>query len=136
MNVKIDDILLAKNIRPTAMRELVLVYFIEETSSISLTDLESKFDHADKSTLFRTLKTFETKKLIHSIDDGTGSTKYALCKDNCEIIHEDSHVHFLCKKCKKTYCLADTTIPKIKLPEGFTLENTNLIVKGVCPNCR
>ena len=86
-----------RNIKPTAMRELVLKVLSEQKAAISLTDLEQKFDKVDKVTLYRTLKTFEENKLIHSIDDGTGSIKYALCRESCQCHPEDLHVHFLHK---------------------------------------
>ncbi len=75
-----DDKLTSRNIKPTAMRELVLDILTVQTAAISLSDLEQNFHKSDKVTLYRTLKTFEEKKLIHSIDDGTGAVKYALCK--------------------------------------------------------
>lgn len=124
-----------RNIKPTAMRELVLMVLSEQTAAISLADLEQTFEKADKVTLYRTLKTFVENKLIHSIDDGTGSIKYALCKETCQCHPKDLHVHFLCTKCKKTYCLNDIPVPFIKLPTLFTLENINMVVKGVCSNC-
>lgn len=125
-----------KNIRPTAMRELVLQVLSEQRTAISLPELERKFEKADKATLYRTLKTFEENKLIHSIDDGSGSVKYALCQDSCECHPEDLHVHFLCTKCKQTYCLNDIPVPLLKLPTSFTLESVNMVVKGVCSNCK
>ena len=124
-----------RNIKPTAMRELVLKVLTEQDRAISLADLEQKFDNADKTTLYRTLKTFEENKLIHSIDDGTGSVKYALCKENCQCHPEDLHVHFLCTKCQQTYCLNDISIPSIDLPTNFKLETINMVVKGICSNC-
>ena len=72
-----------RNIKPTAMRELVLKVLSEQTTAISLADLEQAFEKADKVTLYRTIKTFEEKKLIHSIDDGSVSVKYALCRETC-----------------------------------------------------
>ena len=82
MQKDIDSKLNAKNIKPTAMRQLVLQVLTKQSTAISLPELENKFEKADKATLYRTLKTFEKNKLIHSIDDGTGSIKYALCKDS------------------------------------------------------
>jgi len=117
------------------MRELVLKVLTEQDRAISLADLEQKFDNADKTTLYRTLKTFEENKLIHSIDDGTGSVKYALCKETCQCHPEDLHVHFLCTKCQQTYCLNDISIPSIDLPMNFKLETINMVVKGICSNC-
>ncbi|SMO93922.1 Fur family transcriptional regulator, ferric uptake regulator [Saccharicrinis carchari] len=136
MKKEIDKKLQNKNIKPTPMRQLVLQVLTEQKTAISLPELEHKFEKADKATLYRTLKTFENKKLIHSIDDGTGSVKYALCQDTCQCHPEDLHVHFLCTKCNQTYCLNDFPIPEINLPNSFSLESVNMVVKGICSNCK
>jgi len=130
-----DDKLTSRNIKPTAMRELVFDILTEQKTAISLSDLEQKFHKSDKVTLYRTLKTFEEKKLIHSIDDGTGAVKYALCKESCQCNPEDLHVHFLCLKCQQTFCLDDIPIPSIDLPVNFSIESINMVVKGVCADC-
>lgn len=136
MNADIGNKLNAKSIKPTAMRELVLKVLSEQSVAISLADLEQKFEKVDKVTLYRTLKTFEENKLIHSIDDGTGSVKYALCRETCHCQPEDLHVHFFCTRCKQTYCLTDIPVPSVLLPVDFILENINMVVKGVCSNCQ
>lgn len=117
------------------MRELVYDILASENIAISLSDLEQKFDKSDKVTLYRTLKTFEENKLIHSIDDGSGSVKYALCKETCQCNPEDLHVHFFCTKCEHTYCLNDIPIPSLSLPVNFKLKTVNMVVKGICANC-
>lgn len=71
-----------RNIKPTAMRELVLKVLGEQQAAISLADLERKFENADKVTLYRILKTFEENKLIHIIHNGTGSVK-SVAKASC-----------------------------------------------------
>ncbi|KAA3632136.1 MAG: transcriptional repressor [Bacteroidetes bacterium] len=124
-----------RNINPTAMRLLVLQYLSEQKKAISLKDLEEGLFLADKSTLFRTLKTFEEKKLIHSIDDGTGAVKYALCYENCNCAPEDIHYHFHCTKCDNTFCLDSVRAPSIELPRGFELKQANLVIKGICAYC-
>jgi Fur family ferric uptake transcriptional regulator len=124
-----------RHIKPTAMRDLVLKVLTDQKSAISLSELEQKFEKADRVTLFRTLKTFEANRLIHSIDDGSGSVKYALCLDSCQCNPSDLHVHFKCEKCKKTYCLNDVPVPEVNLPVGFILNNINMVVKGVCSYC-
>lgn len=131
-----DNLLNNRNIKPTAMRELVLKVFTEQTTAISLAELEHKFHKADKVTLFRTLKTFEENKLIHSIDDGTGSVKYALCTESCQCNPDDLHVHFFCTSCHHTFCLNDIPIPSINLPVHFNLESISMVVKGICSNCK
>lgn len=132
----IESKLKGRHIKPTAMRELVLKVLNEQKAAISLSELEHKFDKADKVTLYRTLKTFEENKLIHSIDDGTGSVKYALCSETCECNPDDLHIHFLCTKCKQTYCLSDIPVPKVNLPTSFSLETINMVIKGRCAGCK
>jgi len=117
------------------MRMLVLRQMVENTAAISLKDLEAKFEHADKATLYRTLKTFEDKKLIHSIDDGTGSVKYALCEEGCECEPQDQHIHFHCIKCGETYCLTQSKIPQTHIPSGFKAASASMVYKGTCANC-
>ena len=124
-----------KNIRPTAMRLLVLRQLVENGVAISLKDLEDRFEKADKVTLFRTLKTFEDKKLIHSIEDGTGSVKYALCEEGCECEPQDQHVHFHCVQCGETYCLTQSKIPQTQIPSGFRASSASMVYKGTCANC-
>lgn len=124
-----------KEVRPTAMRLLVLKTLQKQKAAVSLQDLESQFEKADSVTLYRTLKTFEEKGIIHSIEDGTGATKYALCQEGCECSLEDMHVHFYCNNCKNTFCLPKHSIPEIDLPEGFLPMETKLLVKGICNDC-
>jgi len=132
----IEKILKKRNVKPTAMRKLVLQFLLKEKVAVSLTDVENYFEKSDRTTLFRTLKTFAKKEVVHKIDDGTGVTKYALCEENCHCeIESDLHLHFHCKKCNETICLTDYKIPRINLPEGFLAEDANLLVKGICDKC-
>ncbi|MGV3640106.1 MAG: Fur family transcriptional regulator [Adhaeribacter sp.] len=133
----LDLLLQQKQIRPTAMRLLVLDYLLQQSSATSLNDLEAWFHRSDRVTLYRTLKTFEEKGLVHKIDDGTGSVKYARCQDDCLThAHQDLHVHFNCKVCGETFCLPTSRIPGIPLPDKFQAEEVNLVMKGVCGNCQ
>lgn len=124
-----------RNIKPTTMRLLVLQELVQCETTLSLKELEARFERADTATLYRTLKTFEKKKLIHSITDGTGSTKYALCEEQCTCAPEDQHIHFHCDRCKTTYCLTQSRIPAIDIPSGFEAESVSMVYKGLCGNC-
>jgi Fur family ferric uptake transcriptional regulator len=136
MKKEIDNKLNSKNIKPTAMRQLVLQVLEEQKTAISLPELEQKFENADKVTLYRTLKTFQEHKLIHAIEDGSGSLRYALCEDSCTCESEHLHIHFLCSKCRKTYCLKDSPVPQPDLPKGFKFSSANFVVKCICANCK
>lgn len=135
MHTDIEKRLKAKEIQPTAMRMLILDYFVKQPSAITLMDLERGLAPSDRITIYRTLKTFEEKGIIHSIEDGTGATKYALCKEDCTADQCDIHIHFYCFECKETICLPKSRIAEVKLPDGFLSEELNLLVKGKCPKC-
>ena len=130
-----ENILKDRKIKPTAVRLLVLRELMEIDKAVSLKDLEQLLAHSDKSTIFRTLKTFEQQKLIHSIADGSGITKYALCLESCEGMPQDQHFHFHCTSCEATFCLPKQSIPLVQLPPKFTITQANLVLKGVCANC-
>lgn len=124
-----------KSIKPTAMRLLVLQCLMEQNRALSLNDLEVLLENADKSTIFRTLKTFQENYLVHRINEGSGAIKYALCGDDCNCNLEDNHIHFLCNKCEKTYCLRDTPITPPNLPNGFKANFANYLIEGLCSAC-
>ncbi|MBF9252224.1 transcriptional repressor [Pontibacter sp. 172403-2] len=132
---KLEEVLKQRHIRPTAMRLLVLETLTRQLTAISLKDIEATFEQADRITLYRTLKTFEEKGLVHRVIDGTGLTKYALCEEGCVCAPQDLHVHFYCNACKETYCLPKLKVPDVQLPSRFQLEEVSLVVKGICDRC-
>ena len=136
MKLQVEQKLVSRKINPTAMRILVLEVLLQQSSALSLSDIEKNLETADRITIYRTLKTFEQKGLIHIIEDGTGTPKYALCMEDCSTHeHHDMHVHFYCNSCKETFCLPDHKIPDISLPSGLSPAEMNLIVKGTCEKC-
>ena len=136
MNEELELMLLGKGVSPTAMRILVLEYLLKQTTAVCLQDLEKDFVHSDRTTLYRTLKTFEEKGIIHEIKDGSEATKFALCADACKAgSHYDLHLHFYCYSCKQTLCLPKHEIPDVVLPKNFQLKELALIAKGFCDSC-
>lgn len=129
------DLLSEREIQPTAIRLLVLREMLQANRPVSLLDLEQTLDTVDKSSIFRTLTLFLSHHLIHCIDDGTGSFKYAVCSPGCSCGVEDLHTHFHCERCNRTFCFKNIPTPVVKLPEGFTLNSINYVLKGLCPEC-
>lgn len=129
------DKLKRREIKPTAIRLLVLKAMMQADQAVSLLDLENMLDTVDKSTIFRTITLFLSHHLIHSIDDGTGSLKYAVCDNACMCAVEDLHTHFYCEECQRTFCLEFIHIPTVELPNGFTLQSINYVLKGLCADC-
>jgi len=136
MNNKAENILDHKHISPTPMRQLVLEILLNKKSAVSINEIEKTLYPADRITIYRTLKTFEQKGLVHKIEDGNNSLKYALCQNDCnDEEHHDIHVHFSCRQCKETFCLPKTQIPSISLPQEYQPEEISLTVKGICKDC-
>ncbi|MUP44423.1 transcriptional repressor [Gramella sp. BOM4] len=134
--VSIEQVLRDHQIRPTAIRLLMYRFLKDSQVALSLNDIESGFDQSERTTLYRTIKTFERKGLVHQVDDGTGVAKYALDKPaNGKQSTQDLHLHFHCTNCNETTCLTEHKIPHISLPTGFIPEDMNLLIKGVCDKC-
>jgi Fur family transcriptional regulator, ferric uptake regulator len=125
------------DLRHTDTRENILNGFLSKTTALSHGDLEMLLESGfDRVTIYRTLKTFLDKGIIHKILDDNGGVKYALCKEQCSSdAHHHDHVHFKCSDCNETYCLEKFLIPEIILPEGYQRKEVNVLVQGICPKC-
>lgn len=136
-NQREKDLLKRHKLRITPMRVEVLQALLQETdTALSNQEIESKIPDSDRVTLYRTLKTFEKSGLIHQALDGSGSTKYALCHENCSSHeHLDNHAHFHCTSCERTTCLDEIETPQVSLPKGYTSQESYLIIKGICELC-
>jgi Fur family ferric uptake transcriptional regulator len=129
-----ENKLINKNTKPTSMRILVYDFLSRQGSALSLSEIEQNFEHADRITLYRTLKTFEEKGIVHSIQENH-TTRYMLCEDDCnEHTHHDWHLHFYCKMCKQTTCKENFTIPT-SAESAFRIDEIRLFAKGICENC-
>ena len=123
-------------VRVTAVRLLVIHQIRQHFhDTFSLSDLETALPTVDRSTLFRTLTTLRDAHLLHETDDGSGAQKYCLCQC-ADTKHHHGHVHLTCRRCHRTFCLTSLEIPSVPMPEGFEVEETEYIVKGVCKECR
>ena len=136
MNTQSDQLLKDFRLRTTASRQAILHLFLQKDYALSHGDIEKEIDNTlDRVTVYRTLKTFLDKGLIHKVLDDEGSLKYALCNDACTIKdHHHDHVHFKCIKCGLTNCL-DIEVPAIKLPKGYKPKEINLLIQGICVSC-
>ncbi len=132
----IEKILSQKAVRITPMRQLLLEYLLQEQKPFGLTELENSFPKADRTTIYRTLKTFEEKGIIHSIYNKLGEVKYALCKEHCTTEHIDQHPHFQCEQCKQVTCIDNLVIPKMELPKGYLVQEITMLIKGICSDCQ
>ena len=125
------------NLRHTNGREEVLDLFLNAGRALAHNDVENSLGPAhDRVTIYRTLRTFLDKGLLHKVLDDEGGTKYALCRETCaDGHHHHDHIHFKCESCGQTTCLDEVVIPAITLPKGYDRKETNLLIQGVCQGC-
>lgn len=138
MEDRVDEILKRNMLSVTASRKKILELFLSNAGALSHGDIEKKAgERFDRVTVYRTLQVFLEKGIIHNIPTAYNSILYALCKDDCkEGQHRDNHVHFICNDCGNTVCLENVAIPSVKLPKGFTSTQVDVVVSGICKECR
>ncbi len=122
----------------TGSRQKIMELFLASPGALSHADIEKHTSAGfDRVTIYRTLQSFVESGIIHLIPTTDNSIKYALCKDDCQTgHHHDNHVHFVCDECKQTTCLDEVVIPAIKLPKGFTPNQSEMMISGICKDCK
>lgn len=131
------DILREKKLRVTPFRREVLHIFLNSKHAIATQDIEKALGEHDRITLYRTLKSFIDKGVIHEITMPGEPVKMALCDvvcDSNDSFHEHNHVHFQCKDCNEVFCVDVDLLPKIELP-GFIIEEQEIQARGFCSEC-
>jgi Fur family transcriptional regulator, ferric uptake regulator len=138
MTTEVDDILRRNRLSVTDSRKKILSLFLSKAGALAHGDIEKKAgEKFDRVTVYRTLQTFVEKGIIHTIPTTDNAVRYALCKHDCtEGHHHDNHVHFICVQCSSTLCLDDVAAPFMQLPKGYSMSEVEVVVKGVCKDCR
>jgi Fur family ferric uptake transcriptional regulator len=130
-----DQLLDRHGLRATPIRGAALELFLSSPHALTHQMIEAQIGgQFDRVTLYRTLKSFEEKGLIHRIADDSDSVRYALCHDCGHERHEDDHVHFKCATCGHTFCL-DALIPAVAVPPRYRVRQVQMLVTGTCEAC-
>jgi Fur family ferric uptake transcriptional regulator len=135
---QVPEILSDYGLRTTEQRKTVLSLFQHNDYALSYNEIEHQVNaQMDRVTLYRILRSFVEKGLLHTIPDEQQTVKYALCLHTCEPSghHQHNHVHFTCLECKKTTCLESANVPNVVLPQGYKGTISKLVVQGTCPEC-
>lgn len=133
--MSLEELLEHHGVKPTANRLLIARALQDANRPLSLMELEMQLETIDKSNVFRALTAFREAHLVHVLEDAGDGVRYELCHSHDEEHDDDVHVHFYCTRCHKTYCLEDTPVPPVAVPEGFNPESVSYLVKGICPEC-
>jgi Fur family ferric uptake transcriptional regulator len=121
----------------TKPRIKILEFFLNAENALDSYLIEKKVQHQiDRITIYRTLRSFLEKGIIHTIPTHDFSIQYALCKNGCdEHRHQDNHFHFICEKCGKTFCLDEDAISTTTLPNGYVTHKIEVLLTGECKTC-
>ncbi len=133
-----DHMLADHGLRKTSFRKEVLSIFLENKGkAVTNATIEDSLKDFDRITLYRTLKSFEEKGLIHIALDSKGLSRYALCDHNCNAHqHQDTHAHFHCDNCGNTTCLDEMHDGYESLvPQGYQIKDVQITFSGVCQSC-
>ncbi|MFY0686753.1 MAG: transcriptional repressor [Cyclobacteriaceae bacterium] len=133
---QLKEILKSHGLRITDCRLDVVQLFLDRKKALSQGDLEDQLIQHDRVTLYRTLNSFLDSGIVHKIPNSTGVATYGLCHETCTPNHhEHNHIHFKCNGCGQIECLDDRIVPAVAAPEGYQVENVNLIIDGLCKKC-
>ncbi len=132
--MKAIDILNNHSLKRTSCREGIIEIMLNANKALSEVEIrENLSGNYDRTTFYRSFKTLEEHKIIHKIVVDNLMVKYAI--DNP--IHQNKgHVHFFCNDCHTVQCIDTVNVLDIKLPDGYTPTEIEVLIKGKCAICR
>ncbi|HEX8601203.1 MAG TPA: Fur family transcriptional regulator [Pseudoduganella sp.] len=133
-SLQAGELVRATGARVTQPRIRVLGFLLGHDEPLTHHDILDRLPGAgfDAVTLYRVLEWLTGRGLAHRIAGADGVWRFSANpgKDS----HE--HAHFQCTTCEAVTCVTDVPLPrKLKLPEGFTGEEVDLLIRGRCARC-
>lgn len=123
--------------RLTSPRWLVWSVLRSADGHLTAEEIATRVNEADPtvniSSVYRSLTLFEELDLVRESHLGIdGSARW-------EIAHPDDHFHMVCRKCGSVDHHVGELVEQIRSHlgqhHGFSVDNTDLVVTGVCSTC-
>lgn len=134
--MKPNDILQQHEVKKTLSRIALIKALQTSNQPLSENEIrERMLDQYDRITFYRNVQTLSESGILHRIVIDNTHVKYALNCCEKEHHHAIDHVHFYCKECGKTVCLDEVPVQHYPLPDGFKLEECDVVIKGFCKDC-
>jgi len=131
--MKAAEILNHHHLKRTSCREGIIDVVRTSTQALSESEIRARLaGNYDRTTFYRSFKTLEEHQIIHKIVVDNQLVKYAL--DNA-LSQKQAHVHFYCRHCKTVKCMDTVPVNAYDLPEGYSNEETEVLIKGICAQC-
>lgn len=131
------DILQKKKLRNTAFRQQVLDVFLANEGAISQEKIAESLGEHDRITLYRTIKVFIEKGILHEVALPGEDERYALCAPECTHKHEEhlhQHIHFQCSNCNTVSCIDLPENIQLSLP-NYQVKQWSINAQGLCTTC-
>lgn len=137
MNVKeeIHSLLGSKNLSRTPCRVEILKALYQSEHALTESEIRNTLGGAfDRTTIYRTMRSFLEQDVIHSIALDGGELRYALNRKR-EKQKDHFHSHFHCENCNNVFCLSKPEFVPPNLPAGFEASGYDLLINGRCASC-
>ncbi|EEB36517.1 peroxide operon regulator [Anaerococcus hydrogenalis DSM 7454] len=126
-------ILKKHDIRVSHQRLMILDYLVNNrthpTADDIYKDLKSKDPILSQATVYNTLNLFVKNNIVSELDFNQSRKRYDF--------YQKHHAHFICEHCGDILDL-NFDIDNLKFDglEGYEINNVDLTIRGICPNCR
>ncbi|MCI1786374.1 MAG: transcriptional repressor [Bacteroidales bacterium] len=128
-----EEILARHNLKRTSCREGIIEVIMASDVALDENEIKEKLSgNYDRTTFYRSFKTLGEHDILHKIVIDNYIVKYAL---NNSPAPDRYHAHFYCNKCKTVQCLDSVNFMMPELPEGYTGEGMDVIIRGTCDSC-
>jgi len=120
------------DIKPSYQRIKIYDYLLKNNNHPTVDMIYQKLSHEiptlSKTTVYNTLKLFEEHHIIRNVNIDENEIRYDAVKS--------IHGHFKCEQCGKIYDF-NYNFKDLKYSglENFTLNQTDIIIKGTCKSC-
>ncbi|HZH74079.1 MAG TPA: transcriptional repressor [Mariniphaga sp.] len=129
-----ENILHRHNLKRTGCREGILDIIIKASNPLSENEIRERLPITfDRTTFYRSFKTLLEHNILHKIVVDNQLVKFGIGYSGNR---DNNHAHFYCTTCKNVKCMDPVSINLSFLPEGYQLQETEIIMKGLCPECQ
>jgi Fur family ferric uptake transcriptional regulator len=122
----------------TSGRKHILDLFLDADTALAESDIENSTPFSfDRATVHRTLQTFCESGIIHQLPASDKNVLYELSKENISgEENQEDRVLFICVDCEKNIIMDDVMVPEVRMPKGFSQISSEMVVRGICDDCR
>lgn len=127
------DILKKKNLKKSIQRIAIIDALQKRMRPLTEEEIKEEMGELyDRITFYRTMQTLVGAGIVHRVVVDKTMVEYAINNKG----EECHHAHFYCKVCHTVTCLEDVPAYHYDLPDAYKVEECEVVIKGICPNCR